>query len=275
MTSQSSSTRILILGAGKSGTSALFHCVAQSAEQHYGTAFARSFEPKTEQQLEAVSASHCVVKVLAERVMGFADPHRVIGSFGRRLMIVRDPRDTVVSRLLWLVATRIGMADPVAAQTFLAALREKESAPHSRSVLALYDLAAPVAGFGSGYAAKVRDLAFLPLDMLRRFPDFHRLRYEDFVARRWEPVEAYLGFPLLDSFSLPPRQTRILRTGSAGGWRNWFLPEDTAYFSDSQAEALAALGYRREAAAARQVIDPAEATGYIARVRDDIARLGG
>ena len=37
-------TRIVVFGAGKSGTSGLFHCVAQSAEAHFGRAFARRFE---------------------------------------------------------------------------------------------------------------------------------------------------------------------------------------------------------------------------------------
>ena len=102
--------RILILGAGKSGTSGLFHCVAQSAERHHARPFQRLFEPKTEAALESLDGSHAITKVLSERLQTFQRPEAVLARFGRRIMIVRDPRDTVVSRLLWLAATRIGEA---------------------------------------------------------------------------------------------------------------------------------------------------------------------
>ena len=49
---------------------------------------------------------------LYERFRGFAQPRRVLDGFDRKILIVRDPRDNVISRLMWIVATRIGSADP-------------------------------------------------------------------------------------------------------------------------------------------------------------------
>ena len=139
-------TRIVIAGAGKSGTSGLFHCVAQSAERHFGRPFARLFEPKTQESFEALAL--------------------------------------------------------------------KEANSRSVSVLELYRLAGPVAGYGPNYERKVRDLAFLSWALLQRFHGLHVLKYEDFVDRNLAAVEDYQGFGLLRDFSLPPHDARILRTGA-------------------------------------------------------------
>ncbi|WP_373506167.1 hypothetical protein [Aestuariivirga sp.] len=270
-----SPTRIIILGAGKSGTSGLFHCVAQSAERHHACAFQRLFEPKTEDALASLSGSHAITKVLSERLQTFPSPEALLAGFGRRIMIVRDPRDTVVSRLLWLAATRIGEAAPEAASAFLDALASKEREPQSFSLLDLYRIAAPVVGFNPEYAIKARELAFLPIAILERHKDFHTLKYESFVERDLASTEAYLDFPLIGDFDLPPKAGRILRAGQQGGWENWFLDEDDAFFSISQAKRLERLGYsplRRSPPAQR--IDPQEATGYVARVQESIRRFG-
>ena len=260
-------TRIIVLGAGKTGTSGLFHCVAQSAEAHFGRPFARRFEPKDQESLDSLEATHAVAKVLGERLVRFPQPEAAVARFGRQILIVRDPRDAVVSRLLWLVATRMAEADPAAAAPFLAALKAKEADPSSVGLLELYRLAGPIVGFGPAYAARARELAFLSLDLLQRFPEVHRLRYEDFADRRLAETEAYLGFPLLVDFSLPGQASRILRSGTHGGWRHWMLPDDHRFFTEDEARRMEALGYSPEAQwPAERRIAPEEGSGYIARV---------
>ena len=133
----------------------------------------------------------------------------------------------------------------------------------------------PVVGFSPEYAAKARELAFLPLAILERHDGFHLLKYESFVDRDLAATEAYLGFPLIRDFALPPKSGRVLRTGQQGGWENWFVDEDDAFFSGSQAGRLERLGYStvRKGTPAQR-IDPQEATGYVARVQESIRRFG-
>ena len=265
--------RIVILGSGKSGTSGLFHCIRSSADHHFDVPFARLFEPHEQGEVTAVTDPHLVCKILIERFRGFEQPRRVLDLFDRKILIVRDPRDNVISRLMWIVATRIGNADSKDAAVILDALRQKEREPDSISVHRLFELAAPVAGSRKDFALLARNISYLMLDLLDDYDDLHLLKYEDFVDRKFDALEAYLGFPLLKDFEVPKKATRILRTGKYGNWANWFLDEDYAYFVDPVKADLERLGYADERPVnPKRVIDPEEVTEYVKRVQDGVAK---
>src|SRR5437773_2719421 len=94
---------ILVLGPGKSGTTALFFCLVESARQHFGLEFPQLFEPKTAADIDAFKEDFGVVKMLFERFERTA--HEFLPNFDRRVFIFRDPRDNVISRLVYYAGT--------------------------------------------------------------------------------------------------------------------------------------------------------------------------
>jgi hypothetical protein len=272
-----------VLGSGKSGTSGLYLCLKQSAETYFRKPFDAVFEPhSTEEALEA-RASLSICKILLERFVKFEGRERVLRHFQKRVAIIRDPRDNVISRLMWNISMRIGRADKKGAETLLAALRQKEADPDSVSVYRLYEIAAPVVGgFKTmpgksydnwSYTDAARKLAYSPVTLLSGGWDGLVIKYEDFINRKFEALEAYLGFPVLAQFEMPKKTTRILRTAQYNNWVNWFLDEDYTYFVEPRRRELEMLGYEDwRPKGIKRVIAAEEATGYVDRVQRSLPK---
>jgi hypothetical protein len=276
--------RIMIIGGGKSGTTGLFFRVMRNVEKHYGFEFDRLFEPKERAALERLKR-HAITKILGERMPELKISQELIESFDKRLLIVRDPRDVLISRLMWIVATRLAQTPQADVGPVLEALQEKERNPSSLSTRQLVEIAMPVFRRGSipkersdEYRARqlsrflenMQRHVFLGARLFKEHSDFELVRYEDFVDERLERLETYLGFPLDVPPDLPLLKQKVLRTGQHGSWRNWFLDEDYECFVKPNAELFERLGYAPEPvpAGTPRFIPRAEITGYIERVRD-------
>jgi hypothetical protein len=262
------SPTILVLGPGKSGTTALHYCLKESAEVHCGLALAALFEAKSSEEVSAFLDAHDggIVKILVERYVKFAD-HAFLPRFGRRVLISRDPRDNVVSRLIWIVATRLERASPEVREAILSLLARKQADPDAVSLLALFAAVQPLVTATKPYAAVARRMAYSAAAVLAQSGGaFFALRYEDFVDGRLEALEGYLGFPVQRAFELAHHE-RVRRTASYGAWRNWFLPEDYAFFAGERRDELAAMGYADTGPyAGEKRIAHEEALGYVERL---------
>jgi hypothetical protein len=249
--------RILVYGAGKSGTTVLYECVKWSAESHFGVPFRTLFEPKDGEAIDAFLENRApgIAKMLIERLVRCAD-RSFLGRFDKCLIIIRDPRDNIVSRLVWTIATRLHEADVPLRERIVEAICSKQANPDHISLLALFELAQPLLRqrkwqkrgrtdtlAAGDFAKGVRRYAYLPVDVLTAEHPFATIHYEDFVDGRTSALAAYLGFPILSDFVVDPKHRRLRRTGTHGYWRNWFLPEDYAYFVSERRAALALLGY--------------------------------
>lgn len=49
------------------------------------------------------------------------------------------------------------------------------------------------------------------------------------IDRRFGSLEKYLGMPLKGKASVAPEVSRVTRTKSHGGWRDWLTAEDVQY----------------------------------------------
>lgn len=249
--------RCLIVGTAKSGTTALLYAIAQA--QGEGSAIHVEERIACLRQL----APQAAVKLIFEHEGG-----RAIAEFGarfeRRVLLVRDPRDNLISRLLYMIAAnRHLLADPAYLRVFSMLLQRKQQAPATVALRQLPPLTGP-APFLGDYLRANQELADFAA---AQRGNWFILRYEDLVAGRLEALSAYLGLPLAADAPLDPAYGRVARTRGAGDWRHWFTADDVNHYRDRIAPLLAALDYADDwTLAAAPHIEAAHSWQYFARL---------
>lgn len=253
--------RCLIAGAAKTGTTALLYAVAEAMARAHGQAPALYMEERIATLGEL--PAHAVAKVIFEQEGGAA-----LAGFGaafdRRILIVRDPRDTLVSRLLYLVAGRPALLDDLPyLRSFGAELRAKQRDPAALALLDLAPLRAPSVLLDTALAA-CRDLAAYTHGLR---DDWFVLRYEDLVSGRLDALSAYLGMPVRAGVAVDPAYARVARAKASGDWRHWFTAADVARLRPLFAPLMRDLGYADDwQLAPAPAIAAAHSWEYVARL---------
>ncbi len=192
--------KILILAMGKSGTTILYQILKESLPDDAVCLF----EPTTCQPEDssALRDKNVLSKVLIlpPNDCDHYSP-QACAFFNRRIFLKRDPRDLLVSQLLYRSYQTAITSDFWRFAQFCSALRAKEQDPGSVSLLDLLTLEAHLSvnndGLPLSNAEQVLETLQFSLDVAGLHNDgvFH-LKYEDLVDRRLGPLEQYLGFPL-------------------------------------------------------------------------------
>src|SRR5215210_8065320 len=132
--------RVVIYGLAKSGTTALFYLVKGALAPDAVCLFEpRAFDPRAlrprqlARLLGRVREPDVLAKVLPFRPSEPADAASFSG-FDKQILIVRDPRDRVVSRLLYGVYDSTFYRRDEELAAFVGLLKRKEAGPRSVSV---------------------------------------------------------------------------------------------------------------------------------------------
>jgi hypothetical protein len=256
--------KVVIFGPPRSGTTALFYVIKAVMPARTRLLFEpREYAPGPRDD-----------SVLAKVLSTCPDGETVIAyptffGFDRKVVLTRDPRDWIVSGVLFLPQEHETLyRDRRALGRILDILRRKERDPRSVSVKEL--LATVVeATPGGSFDRTARWLA----TQLRWFADFEPtvpgrllLRYEDLVDGRLEPLESYLGRRLDPDPTVPPPHDHVTRSKRHGSWRHWFTAEDIEYFRPLTEPYLQRYGYSPDWTLADEpAILPAEGSRYVAR----------
>lgn len=218
---------VLILGLAKTGSTGLYTSV-KAALATAGLDYYCLFEPTRADQLHNIHRLAPKLPLLT-KVMVAREPQLELryDLFGKRITLLRDPRDMIVSFLLFRPFIR---ADVEWAQVepFVAAIREKERDPASTSVRALHQLADDL-GLASYRLDRVVEFMEWQEALIDRH-DVFTVHYADFVAGRLDGLSAYLGIDVVPEVPSSPWLDHIMRSGATGDWRNWFTPEDVVHY---------------------------------------------
>lgn len=209
--------KIVIAGTGKSGTTALYYALKQSLPQDY----VYKFEPV--RYMPKRAGEGVLAKVIIRNVQRPED----FDHFDKRIYLIRDPRDIIVSDLLYGIFNLKDPVDHEMLDHFLSGVEQKRCNPSSISLLELQ--ARLFLLFRT--SRDNRHNHFLSTDAFwSRNPNYFVYKYEDLIVGRFDELERYLGFKITFSGEVDARHRRVERTKEAGGWRDWFTPVDVEYY---------------------------------------------
>jgi hypothetical protein len=222
------------------------------------------FEPR---KYLPVHAGNVVAKVLLNP--RFPIDHAFYRQFERIVLLVRDPRDVLISKLLYRTfGSRSLHSDPAKLDQYLTLLRAKESGPRSVSLLSinrLYEaLSGPTLHSDEGRSKMLNDaMAFHDA-----FPDSMVFGYEAMVENRFDALAEYLSLPAAAMKpDVPAQLNRVVRSRRAGNWRDWFCPEDVEHYRPLLSRYMDRYGYADDwALATEPKIRPEECSGYVMRL---------
>ncbi len=249
--------RILIVGEGKSGTTALLRSVSSA----FGDPD-EVFEPADISTLD--DNGPVVVKKLLHT---WTDAEtEVLDRFDKRIYIVRDVRDRLISHLLYDAYNRGPYMEADKQQQWLSLLERKADDPTQISFTRLLDVWWRLSGtdlMTTTFRIMSRGMAFNRL-VGERFETIH---YEDYVDGRVDALEAYLERSVKPG-ELRPDEHRVRRSKGHGAWRHWFVKGDVRTFRAMMSRPMIAHGYdhRDWTLAAQPTVERATSADYVRRL---------
>jgi Sulfotransferase domain len=253
--------RVVIVGLGKSGTTAALYAVrsAMPADTQL------LFEPRS--YVAVLQATNVVAKVLLNP--RFAIDHAFYRQFDKIVLLVRDPRDVLISKLLYRTfGSKSLNDDPAKLEQYLELLRAKEANPRSVPLIrinALYEeLSGPTPHSDEGRERFLKGA----LVFHDAFPDCMVFKYETMVSGQFDVLARYLSLdPEAMNPQVPTGLSRVVRSRRAGNWRDWFCPEDVAHYRPSLSPYMERYAYADEwELAGDPLIRPEECSGYVMRL---------
>jgi hypothetical protein len=252
--------RVVIVGLGKSGTTALVYAV--HAAMPAGTQML--FEPH---RYIVLQAADVVAKVLLHP--RFPIEYGFYRQFDERVLLVRDPRDLLISKALYrMFNAKSILADPAKLERYLGLLRAKESNPRSVSLSEINRTFQAMVGPTLHSDEGIQRLLRGYVAFHEAFPDAFVYRYEAMVENDYGTLADYLDLPAEAMRPvIPPVLNRVVRTRRAGNWRHWFCDEDVAHYRPLLADYMERYGYGDDWTLADDPhIERDECSGYVERL---------
>jgi len=217
-------TSVLIVGIAKSGTTAIYSMTKKAMGNCLSI-----LEPSLPGQFEFIHEDKSPEKVIKILIGSVPPDAPYLQGFDRNVLIVRDPRDIVISWLLYKPLLADRHKDQTFISNFTDLLRRKEDNPDSVSILDLEEFYAAHDAPAKTEAGYLQEFA-----VTRTFetvlPDCFVMTYDSIVNRQMSELEKFLGFQIDPESEHGSNISFNARQKKSGGWRDWFTPDDVAHF---------------------------------------------
>lgn len=258
--------QILVAGLAKTGTTGLLYLVKNSLASNPKVLF----EPKSCDAQVFAEHPELLVKVIVDAQLDAES----LKPFGHKITIVRDPRDRLVSALLYGQFHASYLADDAKVSQIRDMLERKERSPASVSIASILETLAHVGGKpvrAAVHAERIDRVLHIFDRYCQATPDALLYKYEDFVDGNYAPLEGHLGLQIAGEAVVPDALRRVERTKGHGDWRHWFTTEDVELFRPVIGPWLARHGYDADDWRLEdpQVIDPKHCSLYFMRLVDE------
>ena len=236
--------KVLILGLGKSGTTAMVYKVAGGLPNCH--AFSGGQPGKHVGNYENAVYKHTYEERKGKSFDLYKE-HLKKESYDRKIWMARDPRDAAVSRMLyrWHKGHK-GSKKQYEAHLELVLKKEKDPASISFAELCRY----------SGRNAWPRsiedvvDQERVRYDRMHAFvkelgDDWFLFKYEDMISGNFESLNEYLGFAVKADGEVPAStgKAKVVRKKASGDWRQWFTEQDVELFKPAYKNYMELIGY--------------------------------
>ena len=252
--------RILLYGAGKTGNTAVFYAYKNAVPN-----LETSFEPDELSKLNILNTPNLLVKSLA--VMKYAREAQYFRYFDKKILIIRHPFDRLVSYALYAPNNGHGFYNDAKMESYVDLLKNKLAAPGSIPFREIVERTDSYRPRSNGTHGPVNALA----KIAEAHPDFHVLRYEDFVDGRLQELNRYNGFDVPSDPDISDQRQKVARSKAYGDWHKWFLPEDVEYFKGIYRNYLNCFRYETTLQSS-EPLDEATTVAYSIKVNNQARR---
>ena len=252
--------RILITGYPKTGTTFVYHSIREQLPREALC----QFEPE---HRDMPVPGNMDVPILVKSFVPYSEKY---DHFNKKILIVRDPRDTFISGILYRPYNTVLRKDfGSEAKTLevidriISLLKKKEKDPSSVSLREIHNL------------FKNREFRLFDRKVINYYKEREKLfllKYEDFVDGNYRDLEKYLDIRITGNPEIPEK--RVIRSKAYGNWRDWFTPEDVNHYRSMFTEYMNVFGYEDEwNLNEKPVIDPEVSSKYVARIVEEAKGL--
>ena len=258
--------KLMILGVGKSGTTAMLHKVADGLPNC--RAFSGGRPGKYVGNYENAVYKHTYDERKGKSFELYRE-HLRKEFYDRKIWMARDPRDAAISRMLYRWH-RGYLGHKRQYQAHLDTVLKKEKNP---TEIPFYEICR-FTGF-DGWP-RTREAVIgeerIRYQRMRNFledlgNDWFLFRYEDMVNKEFDSLNKYLGFEVNADAEVPrgTGREKVVRKKAYGDWRHWFTQEDITLFKAVYTPYMEIAGYDVDdwKLSSEPVIEPEFSSAYM------------
>lgn len=267
---------IVVLGMPKTGTTILFSQIEKGLPAGRYTHF---FEPHNKsdfQRKRIITRIPQIKNVIVKDIYTHQFDVSLYESFEKKIYIIRDPRDRLISRFLYSLRCLKPEAKKRCRKythEIFTLLQKKQKNPSAYPFIQLiqdvqkYLLPEHI----STNPKKFTGVGIrLDMEYAENFfdkEDWFMVRYEDIVDKKYKQLELYLGISLNLEAEVSGTYSIVKRSTSYNNWKHWFTPQDVAYLQPRYSSLLEQYGYDTSwDLAQHQSIDSSECEEYISNI---------
>ena len=236
--------KILILGTGKTGTTAMVYKVAGGLPNCH--AFSGGYPGKHIGDYENAVYKHTYEERKGKSFDVFRE-HLSKEHYDRKIWMARDPRDAAVSRMLYRWHRGFS-GRKKQYQAHLDLVLKKEKAPHSTP---FFEICRYTGHNGWPRTAdQVIEEEQHRYEQMLKFvkileDDWFFLTFENMVENKLDDLNAYLGFEVQSDAEVPSSsgKAKVIRKKASGDWRHWFTEKDMTLFKPAFTPYMEFIGY--------------------------------
>ncbi len=250
--------RFSVIGMPKTGTTALYNLIKHNLPK--GNNF-YLFEPALERELKGAlkfNVDNLLIKFMVHKLEKVSFK---LSMFDKNILIVRDPRDFIISSLLYRFNNQDLIYDKKKFERAYELFVQKENDPESIScvdLLKFFNISAP-----ENFRKKTFDMFFNLIDLDKKNEIF-TYKYEDMIDGDYASLSSYLNIEFNNIPDPEGWTSKIARSKSYGDWKNWFTNKDIAFFGQSTSDFIEHFGYDQGwKLNDLQVVNPQTCSNYI------------